>query len=320
VTEFFSSFLALFITLVPIHGRPVRAITAPPRPPVQAATILFGGDMMFDRYIRLTTERNDNEYVLSCMRPLFEKADLVVANLEGPITTSPSKSLGSIVGSPDNFTFTFATSTAPMLYKHNIRLVNLGNNHIENFGLAGVHSTLEELSKAEVDYFGDPLSSTVARKVIGNVRLAFINYNQFITPIHGSSASTTVAQIREARKDGYVPIVYTHWGTEYATTSSPRLYTLAHQFIDAGAEVVIGSHPHVVAEHEIYKDKHIYYSLGNLVFDQYWTHEVRRGLVIDVRFDGHGVSVVKEIPVNIYQSGITCPDSTPPGGKILPLD
>src|SRR4051812_3672565 len=115
----------MFLTLVPIHGRPVAAVAAVPQPVVKQATILFGGDLMFDRYIRLTTERHDEDYVLSCIKPLFQKADLVVANLEGPITNNPSKSAGSVVGSPENYTFTFATTTAPILYRHNIRLVNL---------------------------------------------------------------------------------------------------------------------------------------------------------------------------------------------------
>ncbi len=312
VNQFFASFFASLLALFPVHGRPVAAVAATPRPPIKEARILFGGDMMFDRYIRETIESRGDDYVLSCIKPLFQKADLVVANLEGPITQEPSKSLGSVVGSPNNFKFTFPVSVAPMLYESNIRLVNLGNNHIDNFGTEGVFSTLEELNKAGVEYFGDPISWTVAKKTIGNVRIAFVNYNEFIRPTIGSSASTTIAQIRAARESGYIPVVYTHWGAEYATTSSARLHSLAHQFIDMGAEIVIGSHPHVVAESEVYKGKHIYYSLGNLVFDQYWNEAVRRGLVVEVHFDGLGVLSVKEIPVNIFRSGITCPDDTPP--------
>jgi len=79
--------------------------------------------------------------------------------------------------------------------------------------------------------------------------------------------------------------VYTHWGVEYspATDSEKKL---AHEFIDAGAEIVIGSHPHVVQEHEVYKGKNIYYSLGNLIFDQYFSDAVDHGLTLQVPIAG----------------------------------
>ena len=305
---------------VPIYGRQVEMIAVASRPTVREATVLFGGDMMFDRWIRKTTELHDDDYVLSCISPLFQKADLVVANLEGPITSNSSESVDSVMGAPQNYVFTFPTTTGAILYAHNIRVVNLGNNHIDNFGTDGEISTVEALNDAHVDYFGDPASSTVAKKVISGVPLAFINYNQFIKPGHGgTSASTTVEQIIAARKDGYVPVVYTHWGIEYATSSPLFVHVLAHEFIDAGAEIVIGSHPHVVEESEIYNGKHIYYSLGNLVFDQYFAEGVQHGLMIEVHFDPHGVRSVKEIKINTLKSGITCPDDAPPDDKMSSL-
>jgi len=270
------------------------------------ATVLFGGDMMFDRTIRTTIDTKGGDFIFSCIDPVLEGNDLVVANLEGPITGSSSRSVGSAIASPDNFTFTFATSTAQMLAEHNIRLVNIGNNHIYNFGTDGVLSTMAALTDAHVGYFGDPLSASVAERSFRGVPLAFINYNEFVN--HGE-ASTTLAQIRSARAAGEMPVVYTHWGVEYATTSPERIHALAHEFVDAGASIVIGSHPHVVEEHEVYNGRNIYYSLGNFIFDQYWNDAVRHGLLLQVVFTPSGVQSVKEIPVELDHDRRTCPSS-----------
>ena len=101
-------------------------------------------------------------------------------------------------------------------------------------------------------------------------------------------------------------VVYTHWGEEYvpATDFEKRL---AHNLIDGGAEIVIGSHPHVVQEHEVYNGKHIYYSLGNLIFDQYWEPAVSHGLMLEIVFDPNGVASIKEIPVELQKDRRTCP-------------
>ncbi|KKW19517.1 MAG: Enzyme of poly-gamma-glutamate biosynthesis (Capsule formation) [Candidatus Adlerbacteria bacterium GW2011_GWC1_50_9] len=223
-------------------------------------TVLFGGDMMFDRYIRQTMDNYGGNFIFSCIADVLSSADLVVANLEGPITEYTSVSLGSEVGKPDNFIFTFPTEVATLLVRYNIRLVSLGNNHTLNLGWDGMHSTRAALRAARVGYFGvspregqESGSFDGASKIenINGVPLAFINYNEFALEGWRANAEAARAQIVEARKHGYLPIVYTHWGDEYATISVPRQRVLAHDFVDAGAEMVIGSHPHVIEESEL---------------------------------------------------------------------
>jgi len=270
------------------------------------ATVIFGGDMLFDRTIRGTMEEKGQDYIFLCVDPVFSAADLVVANLEGPITEFPSMSLGSAIGSPENFTFTFPTYTGELLARHNIRLVNLGNNHILNFGWDGARSTLEYLRAADVGYFGDPLEKRVAREEVNGVKLAFVNYNEFAPGGWKDSASTTMREIRAAQGDGYLPIVYAHWGDEYSAEPPERVREFAHAFVDAGAALVVGSHPHVVQMHEVYRGRHIYYSVGNLFFDQYWNDMVRNGLLLRASFTGSGVSV-EEIPIELLRTRQTCP-------------
>lgn len=312
LSGFFAAVLAVFGVQVPpsFSASPISYFS-PPAPHVR---ILFGGDMMFDRTIRTTMDEKGGDFIFSCIDPVLKDMDFVIANLEGPITEHRSKSAGSTPGGEFNYTFTFPTSTAALLKRHNVSLVNLGNNHITNFGVSGLSSTTELLKAAGVGYFGlpamsahaeqagDPPAYNVAAGSFGGVRLAFINYNEF-----GGDATTTRKQIRDARAAGELPVVYTHWGVEYATTSSAYSRELAHSFIDAGAEIVIGSHPHVVEEREFYKGKYIYYSLGNFIFDQYWNDDVRHGLLIKVAFTSNGVEWVQEIPVELGRDRRTCP-------------
>ncbi len=269
------------------------------------ATILFGGDMMFDRSIRQYADINGGDYLFNCLDPLLRSADLVVANLEGPITGNPSVSEGSAVGSAANFTFTFPTTTAALLQRHHVGAVTLANNHIYNQGAAGVRSTISYLDAAGVANFGDPLNAGVANLDVSGVPIALIGYNDFIP--QGGTASTTLAQIARAKQEGRVPIVFAHWGVEYAPASPARVVALAHRFVEAGAGAVIGAHPHVVENSEVYRGAPIYYSLGNLIFDQYWDAAVSHGRMVELSVSGGSVSVLKEIPVVLGSNRQTCP-------------
>jgi poly-gamma-glutamate synthesis protein (capsule biosynthesis protein) len=297
----------VLLWLSALLGTHVHAIQELPLPVIIAipprATILFGGDMMFDRSVRTAIREHGGEYIFSCFgTSTFSSADLVVANLEGPITTHASESEGSAPSTPPNFTFTFATSTATLLKHSGIDIVNIGNNHIENFGTDGERETMQWLAKAGVLYFGDTIEQGIATTTVKGIPIALINYNQFAAR---SSASTTIEQIAAARAAGDIAIVYTHWGDEYepATALEKRL---AHEFVDAGAEMVIGSHPHVIQEHELYRGKYIYYSLGNMIFDQYWNDAVRSGMLLRVTLEPAGVTRVEEQLVELERDRRTC--------------
>ena len=278
----------------------VRPFVSPPGP----ATIIFGGDMMFDRTIRTTMEEKGDDYVFSCIAEFLKDADIVVANLEGPITSHASKSVDSEIGGEGNFNFTFPTTTAELLARHNIRLVNLGNNHIMNFGREGLFETKKWLEEADVRHFGDPdlpESERVERMEIRDIPISFVNWSDWTS----DKTDHTVAQVRTEVQAGRLVFVYTHWGEEYVPPL-PQMKQLARSFVDAGASIVIGSHPHIVQEHERYQGKDIYYSLGNFVFDQYWSEAVRRGLLLRVSFNPTDILSVEEIPIDNRTDRRTC--------------
>ncbi len=289
------SVLAFFAALFPSLVLAPVAAPAPPTPSQIHAVIIFGGDMMFDRTVRAAMEKNGGDFIFSCIDPVLAGADAVVANLEGPITSHASVSATSTPEDDYNYTFTFPTSTASLLRRHHIGLVNIGNNHMLNFSRGGLVETKKWLDAAGVGYFGDPdavEAGRVARITIGGVPFSFVNWSDWTS----DKTDHTVAQVRSEAQEGRVAVVYAHWGDEYVPPPE-RVKRLAHSFVDAGAAIVIGSHPHIVQEHEVYAGKDIYYSLGNFIFDQYWNDEVRRGLLLRVAFGPTGVESVKEIPV-----------------------
>lgn len=258
---------------------------AVPVPELESVSIVFVGDMMFDRYIRQKSEQNQGyDFVLADVKGMLQSANLVVGNLEGPITDFESISRGTEPGVPQNYIFTFAPEIIPTLIANNIKLVNLGNNHILNFGEQGLAQTFSYLNQAGIEHFGhvdsnnDDCKNEMLVKEINGIKLLFVNYNQFITTDFEVLLQAILDQKQETRAD--VVILYTHWGNEYASQAGAVIQEQAHRFIDSGVDVIIGSHPHVIQQKETYQGKTIYYSLGNFVFDQYFNQEVRQGLVV----------------------------------------
>jgi gamma-polyglutamate biosynthesis protein CapA len=288
--------LAVLIILLPL---PTYEVISPvkDKEPVPETRIIFGGDMMFDRYIRHIMAVAGGDYVFSCIDHILLGADMVMANLEGPITHFESVSVGTDVEDPNNYQFTFPPEVAPLLARRGIAMVNIGNNHIFDFGQEGAHQTKEYLTRADIAYTteGEPLEIELQ-----GVPLTIISYNQF-----SYGDADTSAYIQSAREGGRVPVVYAHWGDEYQMATEKQR-ALARQFVDAGALLVVGSHPHIVQEVERYRDVSIYYSLGNFIFDQYFSEEVTNGLLLSVTFTAEGVKTIQEVPIKLHPDGRTC--------------
>jgi poly-gamma-glutamate synthesis protein (capsule biosynthesis protein) len=253
---------------------------------VENAKILLVGDIMFDRGIRYYAEKNGgNDFIFSKIHDRLISFDTVVGNLEGPITDNPSTSISTKPGEPDNYFFTFDPSWTKTLFDNNIRIVNLGNNHILNFGRDGLQSTKEYLDQAKVGYFGAlDYPKSVSREIQG-IKMTFVNYNEFAALDEVINKKSTLEEIQKAKGFSDIIIVYCHWGVEYADSPTEQQINLAHEFIDEGADLVAGSHPHVIQPLEIYKGKRIYYSLGNFIFDQYFSKETENGLGVVVSIE-----------------------------------
>ncbi|MEA4910721.1 hypothetical protein SDC9_07785 [bioreactor metagenome] len=284
--------------------------------------ILFVGDIMLDRFIRKRVNENGSaenfvNNFLGNFREHNKNYDYIVANLEGPITENKTKTLNADGSYNPILLFTFPTSTPQILNLLNVKVVSLANNHTDNFYNQGFQETKIYLEKGNIKYFSNPyndnqiesLSNTICEK---EICIAYIGYHEFTKDNDSERIENEILKLKQDKKVDFV-IVVPHWGTEYRKTSNQNQKYLAHKWIDAGADMIIGGHPHVIEESEIYKDKYIYYSLGNYIFDQWFDEDVKKGLGVNFKFKKEiseageikkEIELVKEIKTQTEKTGI----------------
>jgi len=242
--------------------------------------ILFVGDLMFDRNVEALMNKNGADYPFEKINKFLQEGGLIVANLEGPIVAQP-KNFGEHA-----LQFAFAKETGSVLADNYINLVSLGNNHVINMGQEGLKETKEYLTASQINYFGDPLKCS-ADFAYSQDNLLFLGFNKTFSS--GCPDQDILNGLKEARlknPDKFI-IVNMHWGKEYQLQNTKAQQTLAYELIDNGADLIIGHHPHVVGNIELYKNKLIFYSLGNFIFDQYFSKNVQQGLAIGLEIDNH---------------------------------
>jgi len=264
--------------------------------------ILFTGDMMLDRNVRNIIDRKGFEYFFGGVKELISSADIAVTNLEGAFTTNTSITASLI---SKELLFTFDPKLAPKLYDLGFDILGLANNHSYNFGKAGLESTRRYTGGAGMMYYGDPFNKDEISTVItkNGIRIGLVGFHEF----YYSNFDNVLTEITRLRKDVDVLIVTPHWGVEYQKEPTAKMREWAHAFIDSGADVVIGTHTHIVGDTEIYKDKKIYYSLGNFAFDQYFSKATMQGLVVILDIDknaGDKSINFTEIPIYVDREGV----------------
>lgn len=250
-------------SIVPIQNKDANSVV-----------IYSFGDLMLDRSVRVAIEKQKKDPFVN-MASIAGGNDLVLANLEGSFTDFKPKPVAA-----DMMTFTFNPKMAPALKKSGINVLNLANNHALNFGKKGFEQSKKYLKDAGIDYFGDPLNMDEISfvKEIKGKKIGFVGYSEFGT----KNLKDVIETVKSLNFQVDFLIVYTHWGVEYKTKFTVNQQEKAHQFIDAGADVVIGSHPHVIEPVEIYNNKPIFYSLGNFLFDQVFSVQTQQGLGIKI--------------------------------------
>jgi poly-gamma-glutamate synthesis protein (capsule biosynthesis protein) len=249
----------------------------------KTVNFLFAGDVMLDRTVRQNINMKGVEYFTRDIQDIFMENDIVMVNMEGPITDKVSVS-NVAQDNPNHFKFTFEPiHTKDFLEFNRINAVSIGNNHILNFGIEGVAQTEEFLQQNKILYVGVPKedAKNIVYKDINGKKIAFVPYNDFAPP----SFERTVENVKEAKDNSDFVIVFAHWGQEYNKKMTTTQQNQAHQFIDVGANVIIGAHPHVIEPMEIYGKGIVFYSLGNFIFDQFFDEDVKERLLVHMLID-----------------------------------
>jgi len=249
----------------------------------QEIKLLFVGDVMITRYVEKRIKKLNKEYIYPFEKILnyLKTFDYVIANLEGPISDKGMK-----VGS--KYSFRMKPEVAEALSKANINIVNLANNHIFDYGKVAFEDTLKNLEKNNIKYFGNSYEPLIIEKE--GVKIGFLGFSDFLKHLEVKENKTGIATvndnlseiIKKAKEKVDILIVSFHWGEEYKKIANERQRKLAKIAIDSGADLVIGHHPHVIQDIEKYKEKFIFYSLGNFIFDQNFSKETMIGGGVEV--------------------------------------
>ena len=255
-----------------IHN-PVRSSLIDSAKKINPKTIVFVGDMMLDRGVEYLIKKNDVFYPWEKISPFLNNFDLVFGNLEGPIVKETKKF------SDESLMFCFKEETIKGLVSANFSVLSLANNHTLNMREEGLKETRELLKENKIGFVGDPLACT-QDFILEKDDLVFLAFDRTLRGCEDKEVINTIGSVRKQNPDKFL-ILSLHWGAEYKLTSNaPLQQELAHQIIDAGADLIIGGHPHVVQEIEEYNNKLIFYSLGNFIFDQYFSTSTQQSLAI----------------------------------------
>ena len=235
-------------------------------------TMLHVGDTMLGRHVGERIEEGVDPFLY--VREKMLDYDLVVMNLEGPITDNAQCQKKA-------YSFRFATNTATMLADSNVSLVTLANNHSFDCYSKGLIDTRQYLTTAGIGYVGGGgLEDSYTVREIKGRKIAFVGIDLSIGEIPIALFYPLIARLD---KENDIVIVHIHWGNEYESNYSNSQQIVGHALVDKGADLIIGHHPHVIQPLEIYNNKPIFYSLGNFIFDQF-TEETTKGFAVEATF------------------------------------
>ena len=264
-------------------------------------TLALLGDIMLDRGVKNSVIKNHaGDYAALFEKPkemseILKKSDIVFANLEGP-ASDKGKDLGNL------YSFRMDPSVLPALKGAGISVLSVANNHVGDYGSEAFVDTLARLKENELLYTGGGLNKAEAEEPVVIEKygmkigfLAFSDKGPEYLRTTADSAGILLANnprfdeiIQNAKSEVDYLVVSFHFGEEYKTKHDARQEYLAHKAIDAGAKVVIGAHPHVIQDTEVYKDGFIAYSLGNFIFDQQFSKDTMQGMLLELKLNRDG--------------------------------
>jgi len=276
-------------------------------------SLLMIGDVMLARNIGTMIENGSDPFVN--VKQFFSTQDLVIANLETNISTPGISS----VAKNKLYTFNAPLKSLQTIKNSGIGIVSLANNHTMDYGSTGLLDMINHLNQNSIPYFGAGSNNTESFSphylTVKGVRIGFVGVND-IENYYTVSGNTSPGsaflnsgliktEIQTAKSNSDLVIVFPHWGNEYNLNYNGRQQQYAHEFIDEGADIVVGSHPHVIEPSEIYKGKYIYYSMGNFIFDgMYGIPNASKGEMVEINISNKKITNTHSIPVNLSAYGI----------------
>jgi len=281
-----------------------------------AVSVAFVGDIMLDE--SPGEEIRQGRDPLAPFNGILNSADIRIGNLECVIASKGTPEPGK------PYTFRAHPRTLAVLKRHFDALA-LANNHSGDFGPGAFAEMLGLMRQQQMPYFGGGHDQAQAHTPLllerKGLRIAFLSYNEFFPRsfeadsdkpgIAWSEDEQVRLDITRARTVYHADIVIPmmHWGWEDETIASRRQQQLAKLMIDAGADAVVGGHPHVIQNTGLYKGKPVIYSLGNFVFDGFTDKINNTGWLLRMEIDRQGVRAWRTFTADIDKAGTPHPSA-----------
>ena len=304
-------FYILFIVIAlfsPIFFLEEEKIVIPVIKEPNFVTLSFVGDIMLDRGVKNSVNKNFKGDYSSLFEKLeiLKKSDIVFANLEGPVSDI-GKDIHNL------YSFRMDLSIIPTLKDAGFSILSVANNHVGDWGRNAYIDTLTRLKENEIFYTGGGINTNEAEIPIiiekYGIKIGYLGFSD-VGPnwmeASENKAGLLLASnprfdeiIQNASKQVDYLVVSFHFGDEYKLKHNPRQEYLAHKAIDAGAKIIIGHHPHVAEDTEIYKNGFIAYSLGNFIFDQDFSVNTMQGMLLEIKLEKNRNMSIKKDTVKL---------------------
>ncbi|MBX9955207.1 CapA family protein [Peribacillus simplex] len=283
----------------------------------QPLTMTMVGDVMMGRYVEEVTEKHGYEYLFRYVKPYFSNSDYVSGNYEH---TALKGEVSNYKGADTPIRLNSNTSGVEAVKDAGFSVVSLANNHMMDYEEQGLLDTIDEFKSTDMHYVGVGSNTVEAKNSIdyadvNGVRVATLGF----TDVYGKDAVSKndkagllnsnpdllfemIGKARDAKQgNADLVVVNMHWGQEYSTSTTDRQKDLAKAIIDAGADIIIGHHPHVLQSFDVYKDGIIFYSLGNFIFDQGWTR-TKDSAMVQYHLAIDGKATIDVVPLQIEEA------------------
>ena len=257
----------------------IFAVSQSKAPEKGDVSIAVTGDVMFSRNMPSVLSLDSSPF--ESVGNITSNVDLLLVNFENAATTSSNPLKGDVP-------LKCSPEYVPLLKANNRTVAALANNHVMDYGVSGMNDTLNHLKNNNIPSIGAGLNESEAHEAyvqnISGRKITVLNYmdsNNFkeyaystmpyANDTHPGYSAYDLSDVQRQiskNNDSDLIIAYMHFGNEYSTSPNSEQITIAHDLIDSGVDVVLGSHPHVTQGIEMYNGKPIFYSLGNFIFDQ----------------------------------------------------
>ncbi|ASB87116.1 CapA family protein [Bacillus sonorensis] len=274
-------------------------------------TATFVGDIMMGRNVEKVTKLHGPESVFKNVKPYFDVSDFITGNFENPATKEKDYQPAE-----KNIHLQTNLESVETLKNMNFSVMNFANNHAMDYGQDGLNDTLNKFTEENLDIVGagknlDEAKQHVSYQNVNGVKIATLGFTDTYTKnftakknrggVLPLSPKVFIPMIAEASKKADLVVVHVHWGQEYDNEPNDRQRDLAKAIADAGADVILGAHPHVLEPIEVYNGTAIFYSLGNFVFDQGWSR-TRDSALVQYHLMNDGKGRFEVTPLNIREA------------------